>query len=99
MPDADNDLENRSFVIGRPNKMHLRLDTFDFYLLDVGRGERDTAFPFHAKLHNCMGTINPLIQQFHSKDGLRSQHLSSTYLRRSPLASHRHRRSCRNLER
>ncbi len=51
MPGTDNDLENRSFVIGRPNQMHPRLDTFDLYLLDVGRGERDTAFPFHAKLN------------------------------------------------
>ena len=54
MPDADNDLESRSFVIGRPNKMQPRLGAFDFYLLGVGRGERDTAFPFHAKLHNFM---------------------------------------------
>ncbi len=54
MPVADNDLEGRSFVIGRPNQMHPRLDTFDLYLLDVGRGERDTTFPFHAKLHNFM---------------------------------------------
>ena len=54
MPGTDNDLENRSFVIGRPNKMQSRLGTFDFYLLEVGRGERDTAFPFHAKLHNLM---------------------------------------------
>ena len=50
MPDTDNDLENRSFPIGRPNIMYPRLAIFDFYLLGVGRGERDTAFPFHAKL-------------------------------------------------
>ena len=54
MPSTDNDLENRSFVIGRPNQMPPRLDTFDFYLLDVGRVERDTAFPFHTKSHNFM---------------------------------------------
>ena len=54
MPDTDNDLENRSFAIGRPNQMQPRLDTFDFYLLDEGRGERDTTLPFHAKLHNFM---------------------------------------------
>ena len=54
MPGTDNDLENRSAAIGRPNQMHPRLDTFDFYLLHVERGERDTAFPFHAKLHNFM---------------------------------------------
>ncbi len=51
MPATDNDLENRSFVIGRPNQMHPRLDIFDFYHLDVGRGERDTAFPFHETMN------------------------------------------------
>ena len=40
MPGADNDLETRSFVMGRPNQMP-RLGTFDFYLMEVGRGERD----------------------------------------------------------
>ncbi|WP_320667884.1 hypothetical protein [Prochlorococcus sp. MIT 1307] len=40
MPDADNDLENRSFVIGRPNKMQPRLGAFDFYLLEAGQSER-----------------------------------------------------------
>ena len=54
MPDANNDLENRSFVIGRPNKMQPRLGAFDFYLLEAGQSERDIALPFHAKLHNFM---------------------------------------------
>ncbi len=52
MPGTDNGLENRSFEIGRPNQMQSHLGAFDFYLLDVERGERDTAFPFHAKLLN-----------------------------------------------
>ena len=98
MPAADNDLENRSFVIGRPNKMQPRLGALDFYLLGVGRGERDTAFPFHAKLHNCMSTINPLIQRFRNKDDLHNQHPNSTYPRRSPLTTHKHRHSFRILE-
>jgi len=42
--------------------------------------------------------IIPLTQQFHSMDGLRSQHQSSTYLRKSLQASHRHRRSYQNSE-
>ena len=42
--------------------------------------------------------ITLLLQQFHSKDGLRSQHQSSTYLRRPPQAIHRHRRSSLSFE-
>ena len=63
MPDADNDLENRSLVIGRPNQMQPRLGSSDFYLLEVGRGERDTAFPLHTKLHNfvCNQSFNSTI--------------------------------------
>ena len=52
MPGIDNDLENRSFAIGRPVQMQPRLDNFDFLSFNVGRSERDTTFPFHAKLHD-----------------------------------------------
>ena len=50
MPGTDNDLENRSFAIGRPNQMQPHLGTFDFYLLDVERGERDTALSVPRKI-------------------------------------------------